>query len=91
VVSTSWLAAQQSPAPSRGKQADTHATRSASPAGPAISSEEGQRVFDRNCSRCHTAPDSFSPRITGTVVRHMRVRASLTAREEQELLRFFNP
>lgn len=53
--------------------------------------EEGERVFQQHCSRCHTAPDGFSPRISGTVVRHMRVRASLSQHEEEQLLRFFNP
>jgi cytochrome c2 len=53
--------------------------------------EEGERVFQQNCSRCHTAPDGFSSRISGTVVRHMRVRASLSQHDEQELLRFLNP
>lgn len=51
----------------------------------------GERIFQQNCSRCHTAPDSFSPSISGTIVRHMRVRASLSQRDEQELLRFLNP
>jgi cytochrome c5 len=53
--------------------------------------DDGQRVFEQNCSRCHTAPDGFSPRISGTVLRHMRVRASLSQHDEQELLRFMNP
>lgn len=53
--------------------------------------EEGQRIFEQNCSRCHNAPEGFSPNISGTVVRHMRVRASLSKHEEEELLRFFNP
>lgn len=53
--------------------------------------EDGQRVFDQNCSRCHTAPDGFSPRISKTVVRHMRMRANLSADDERALLRFFNP
>jgi cytochrome c5 len=53
--------------------------------------DEGERVFQQNCSRCHTAPEGFSPRISGTVVRHMRVRASLSQHDEQELLRFLNP
>jgi cytochrome c5 len=53
--------------------------------------EEGERVFQQNCSRCHTAPDGFSSRISGTVARHMRVRASLSQHDEQELLRFLNP
>ena len=52
---------------------------------------EGERIFEQNCSRCHTAPESFSPRISGTIVRHMRVRASLSQHDEQELLRFLNP
>ena len=52
---------------------------------------EGERVFAQNCARCHTPPDGFSPRISGTIVRHMRVRASLSEHDEQELLRFFNP
>jgi cytochrome c5 len=52
---------------------------------------EGQLIFQQNCARCHTAPEGFSPRISGTVVRHMRVRASLSQHDEQELLRFLNP
>ena len=36
-------------------------------------------------------PEGFSARISGTIVRHMRVRASLSEHDEQELLRFFNP
>ena len=52
---------------------------------------DGQVVFEQNCSRCHNAPQGFSPRISGTVVRHMRVRAGLSAGDEKALLRFFNP
>lgn len=55
------------------------------------SQDEGQRVFDQNCSRCHNAPEGFSPNISGTIIRHMRVRASLSQHDEQELLRFLNP
>ena len=55
------------------------------------SDDDGQRVFEQNCSRCHNAPEGFSPRITGTIVRHMRVRANLSKEDEQKLLRFFNP
>lgn len=53
--------------------------------------DEGERVFAEHCSRCHNAPQSISPRITGTVVRHMRVRANLTGEEERAVLHFFNP
>jgi len=55
------------------------------------SDERGGRIFAQNCSRCHNAPDGFSPRISGTVVRHMRVRAGLSQHDAEELLRFFNP
>ncbi|WP_236657339.1 hypothetical protein [Acidisarcina polymorpha] len=58
-------------------------------AGP--QDDDGDRIFRQNCSRCHAAPDSFSPRISGTILRHMRVRASLSQHDEQELLRFLNP
>lgn len=62
-----------------------------SPAKSVHQSSEGERIFARNCARCHAAPQGFSPSISGTVVRHMRVRASLSAHDEQELLKFFNP
>jgi cytochrome c5 len=52
---------------------------------------EGERIFAQNCSRCHNAPDGFSSRISGTVLRHMQVRASLSKHGEEELMRFFNP
>jgi mono/diheme cytochrome c family protein len=64
------------------------------PAGkkPAVAQEdEGQRIFEQNCSRCHNAPEGFSPRISGTIVRHMRMRASLSKHDEDALLHFFNP
>jgi cytochrome c5 len=54
-------------------------------------SSEGERVFKQNCSRCHNAPQSFPPQISGTVIRHMRVRASLSREDEQALLKFLNP
>jgi cytochrome c5 len=72
------------PAPAGQKQvkhAAVHAT----------AQDDGQRVFEQNCSRCHTTPQGFSPRISGTVARHMRVRAGLSQKDEQALLRFLNP
>jgi cytochrome c5 len=53
--------------------------------------DDGARIFHQNCSRCHNTPEGFSPRISGTVVKHMRVRASLSAENEKQLLRFLNP
>ena len=72
-------------------QAAAQANSAAEPKGGEQDRDEGERVFQQHCSRCHTAPDGFSPRISGTILRHMRVRASLSQREEKELLRFFNP
>jgi len=51
----------------------------------------GERVFAANCSRCHAAPMSLSPRITGTVIMHMRTRARLSREDEKLLLRFLAP
>jgi cytochrome c5 len=53
--------------------------------------DAGSKVFAQNCARCHTAPDCFSPHISGTIVMHMRSRASLSKKDEQDLLRFLNP
>lgn len=57
----------------------------------AIDSDRGQQVFNQNCSRCHNAPEGFSPSISGTIARHMRVRASLSEADYKALLRFLNP
>ncbi len=52
---------------------------------------DGDRSFRQNCSRCHQAPESFPPQISGTIVRHMRVRASLSREDERAILKFLNP
>ena len=72
---------------------DAPASKKPSPASHVAQVQEsnGQRIFEQNCSRCHNAPEGFSPSIAGTIVRHMRVRASLSPEEEKELLHFFNP
>jgi cytochrome c5 len=51
----------------------------------------GEQAFKANCSRCHTAPAQMTPRIAGTVLMHMRVRASLSAADEKEILRYLAP
>lgn len=53
--------------------------------------DAGAMIFAQNCGRCHNAPEGFSPRISGTITQHMRVRASLSKHEEEELLHFLNP
>jgi mono/diheme cytochrome c family protein len=49
---------------------------------------EGEKRFRANCSRCHTAPPKFPPRMMGTIVRHMRVRATLTDQDMRLILRY---
>jgi len=53
--------------------------------------DRGQRVFEQNCARCHTSPDGFSPRISGTIARHMRMRANLSDADYKDLVHFLNP
>lgn len=51
----------------------------------------GEQVFNNNCSRCHTPPMAISPRITGTIVMHMRTRARLSRQDEKLLLQYLAP
>ena len=53
--------------------------------------DRGQQVFAQNCSRCHNSPEGFSPRISGTIARHMRVRAGLSDEDYKALRHFLNP
>ncbi len=53
--------------------------------------DRGQQVFNQNCSRCHNAPEGFPPSVSGTIARHMRVRASLSESDYKALLQFLNP
>jgi cytochrome c5 len=77
-------------APAQQPDQQTHHAAKSHPPAPAATSD-GERVFQQNCSRCHNAPQSFSPRISYAVIRHMRVRASLSAADEKALLKFMNP
>jgi cytochrome c5 len=47
---------------------------------------EGEKRFHANCGRCHAAPTKFPPRMMGTVLRHMRVRATITAEDQRFIL-----
>lgn len=47
---------------------------------------EGEKKFRQNCGRCHVAPDKYPPRVMATVLRHMRVRATITDREAKLIL-----
>lgn len=87
---TMALQAQSKPAPQSTNQAAQKNSASTHTSAAKVHNE-GERIFAQNCSRCHETPEGFSPRISGTIVRHMRVRAGLSRHDEQELLRFFNP
>jgi hypothetical protein len=49
---------------------------------------EGQIKFHANCGRCHSAPPKFSPRMAATIIRHMRVRATITEGEARLILHY---
>jgi len=53
--------------------------------------DEGERLFRSHCGRCHELPDDLSPREARAVVRQMRVRAMLTARDERVILKYLAP
>lgn len=52
---------------------------------------EGENRFRQNCGRCHTAPESISPREVKAVLQHMRVRAMLTDEDERLILKYLAP
>ncbi len=49
---------------------------------------QGEQRFRANCGRCHAAPQKFPPRMMATILRHMRVRATITA-EDRRLILFY--
>ena len=79
-----YARADASKSPSEAKQEKKAQTASAP-------QTEGERKFAQYCGRCHTPPEGFSPHISGTIVRHMRVRASLGKQDEEDILHYFNP
>jgi hypothetical protein len=55
------------------------------------SAKEGEQRFQANCGRCHTPPESLSPREVKAVLQHMRVRAMLSEQDEQLILKYLAP
>ena len=49
---------------------------------------QGEQRFRANCGRCHAAPQKFPPRMMKTVLRHMRVRATITD-DDMRLVLFY--
>jgi cytochrome c5 len=48
----------------------------------------GEQRFRANCGRCHATPQKFSPRMMATILRHMRVRATITD-DDRRLILFY--
>jgi cytochrome c5 len=79
-------------APLATTKATAPATQPAKKTAAATSSQDpGEKKFQQNCSRCHNAPEVLPRRITGTVLLHMRVRASLSAEDERLILHYMAP
>lgn len=84
--------AQTAGTPSPNKATSKPSAEQTKPAAiHATTEEQGERKFRENCSRCHNAPEDLPPRITGTVLLHMRVRASLSEADQKAILRYLAP
>jgi len=53
--------------------------------------QAGEQKFMEHCARCHKPPESLPRAAVPAVLRHMRVRANLSARDEQDILHFMAP
>lgn len=75
-----------------GNRADGTARTTAAAAGAkqdeAAVRIEGEKRFRANCSRCHQAPHKFPPRMMATIIRHMRVRATITDEDMRLILQY---
>lgn len=49
---------------------------------------QGEQRFHANCGRCHATPQKFPPRMMATVLRHMRVRATITDADMRLILSY---
>ena len=56
-----------------------------------VKNNDGEHRFQANCGRCHTPPEALSPREVKAVLQHMRVRAMLSAEDEQLILKYLAP
>jgi len=92
-ASASTSASTPVPSALGASKATSAAPSANSGAGPAVREEEsllieGEKRFATNCGRCHQSPHHFPPRMMATVVRHMRVRATITDDDMRLILRY---
>lgn len=76
------------PRKSENDSANIGATTARSSADADAMRVQGEQRFRANCGRCHAAPHKFPPRMMATIVRHMRVRATITD-EDMRLVLFY--
>jgi mono/diheme cytochrome c family protein len=70
---------------SSGNSAKTTVAAAAAQSEEAMRAE-GEKRFSANCGRCHQSPHKFPPRMMATIVRHMRVRATITDEDMRLIL-----
>lgn len=91
-----WAAAQErAAAPHPASIAAASSNSSATAKSGSTQSEttvrlEGEQRFKANCARCHAAPHKFPPRMMGTIIRHMRVRSTITDEDTQLILHYMS-
>lgn len=56
----------------------------------AVRTPTPDQLYKANCTRCHSELPRVSERASVTVLRHMRIRANLTAAETKAILRYLN-
>jgi len=97
LVAMAWLfcgsaAAQQQTAKPATQQASAASSAESTTGGGKLDDSElrieGEKRFHANCGRCHQAPQKFPPRMMATIVRHMRVRATLTDKDMRAILAY---
>jgi len=74
------------PAEPSGKKDATNATAAVHNYDTDAMRVQGEQRFRANCGRCHAAPQKFPPRMMATVLRHMRVRATITDQDMRLVL-----
>ena len=91
IVACSYLTALASIALASQASAPSSDNQSTSATHNRVAQHTGEEVFNNNCARCHMPPMTISPRVTGTIITHMRVRARLSREDEQLLLKYLAP
>ena len=88
VLSVLVLVSQGAAATPPGKKANTVSAIVTNTDNADTMRVQGELRFRANCGRCHAAPHKFPPRMMATIIRHMRVRATITD-EDMRLILFY--